>query len=104
MRIKKTRAPQSNGCAEPWSAPYVARVLEGKLGCLFEEATLLLAASFGLFLQNNLGFRAEEMLGCILGSIHNLYFINHLVMKMRQAIIDDNFSEFKESFLKGYGN
>ena len=49
-------------------------------------------------------FRAEEMLGCILGSIHNLYFINHLVVKMRQAIIDGNFTEFKESFLKGYGN
>jgi len=47
-------------------------------------------------------FRAGEMLGCILGSIHNEYFINHLVMNMRQAILDDRFEEYRDEFLKKY--
>ncbi len=47
-------------------------------------------------------FRAKEMLGATLASIHNLYFITHLVDQMRVAILDDSFSEFKESFLANY--
>jgi queuine tRNA-ribosyltransferase len=47
-------------------------------------------------------FRAKEMLGATLASIHNEYFINKLVADMRQAILDDRFSEFKEMFLKKY--
>ncbi|OGI71844.1 hypothetical protein A3J61_01850 [Candidatus Nomurabacteria bacterium RIFCSPHIGHO2_02_FULL_38_15] len=47
-------------------------------------------------------FRAKEMLGATLATIHNLYFITHLVSQMRQSILDDNFEEFKEEFLKGY--
>lgn len=49
-------------------------------------------------------FRAKEMLGPTLGSIHNLYFIVNLVKKIRQSILDGNFTEFKESFLKKYKN
>ena len=47
-------------------------------------------------------FRAKEMLGATLASIHNVYFITNLVKKMRQAIIDGNFEEYKKEFLKGY--
>jgi queuine tRNA-ribosyltransferase len=47
-------------------------------------------------------FRAKEMLGGTLASIHNVYFINKLVADMRQSIIDNNFFEFKEKFLKNY--
>ncbi|MDB5254129.1 MAG: queuine tRNA-ribosyltransferase queuine tRNA-ribosyltransferase [Parcubacteria group bacterium] len=47
-------------------------------------------------------YRSHEMLASTLGSIHNLYFIINLVKKMRQAILDGNFKEFKESFLKQY--
>jgi queuine tRNA-ribosyltransferase len=47
-------------------------------------------------------YRAHEMLGGTLGSIHNLYFIINLVKKMRQAIIDGQFIELKESFLAKY--
>ncbi|MDP4031305.1 MAG: tRNA guanosine(34) transglycosylase Tgt, partial [Pseudorhodobacter sp.] len=39
-------------------------------------------------------FRAKEMLGATLASIHNVYFINKLVADMRQAILDDKFFEF----------
>lgn len=47
-------------------------------------------------------YRSKEMLAATLGSIHNLYFIINLVKRMRQAIIDGNFSEFKTEFLSGY--
>ncbi|MEK9182307.1 MAG: tRNA guanosine(34) transglycosylase Tgt [Patescibacteria group bacterium] len=47
-------------------------------------------------------FRGKEILANTLASIHNLYFIVNLVKKIRQSILDDNFSEFKESFLKKY--
>ena len=47
-------------------------------------------------------FRAKEMLGATLASIHNVYFINNLVGQMRQAILDDKFFEFKNEFLKNY--
>ena len=47
-------------------------------------------------------FRAKEMLGATLASIHNTYFITNLVSRMRQAILDNNFLEFKKEFLKNY--
>ncbi len=47
-------------------------------------------------------FRAKEMLGGTLATIHNLYFIIHLVETMRVAIESEKFGEFKESFLKRY--
>ncbi len=47
-------------------------------------------------------FRAKEMLAGTLASIHNLYFITHLVDKIRQSILDESFFEFKEEFLKRY--
>jgi len=49
-------------------------------------------------------FRAHEMLAGTLASIHNLYFIIKLVDDIRQSILDERFSEFKEGFLKGYYN
>lgn len=47
-------------------------------------------------------FRADEMLGGILCSIHNLYFIVNLVARMREEILKGTFKEYKESFLKNY--
>jgi queuine tRNA-ribosyltransferase len=47
-------------------------------------------------------YRSKEMLAGTLGSIHNVYFINKLVVDMRSAILNDTFFEFKEQFLKGY--
>jgi len=47
-------------------------------------------------------FRAKEMLGGTLASIHNVYFINKLVADMRQSILSETFFEFKEKFLKDY--
>ena len=47
-------------------------------------------------------YRAHEMLGGTLGSIHNLYFIINLVKRMRESILNDTFLEFKKEFLKKY--
>lgn len=47
-------------------------------------------------------FHGKEMLAGTLASIHNLYFIVNLVKKIRQAILDDKFFEFKGEFLKNY--
>ncbi len=47
-------------------------------------------------------FRAKEMLAGTLASVHNLYFINHLVAQMRQTLIDGTFTEFRDAFLAQY--
>ncbi|MDE2031326.1 MAG: tRNA-guanine transglycosylase [Patescibacteria group bacterium] len=47
-------------------------------------------------------FRAKEMEAATLASIHNVYFITHLVDQMREAILNDKFFEFKKEFLKNY--
>jgi len=47
-------------------------------------------------------YRAHEMLGGTLGSMHNLYFIINLVKRMRQSILEGNFQEFKKDFLSKY--
>jgi queuine tRNA-ribosyltransferase len=47
-------------------------------------------------------FRAKEMLGATLATVHNVYFINRLVQDMRQSILEDRFIEFKNTFLKDY--
>jgi queuine tRNA-ribosyltransferase len=49
-------------------------------------------------------FHSNEMLGAILLSQHNLYFLISTVEKIRQAILDDTYLEFKKEFLtKFYG-
>jgi queuine tRNA-ribosyltransferase len=47
-------------------------------------------------------FRAGEIFGLTLASIHNLHFIVNLVKEIRVSILDGRFAEFKEDFLKTY--
>jgi queuine tRNA-ribosyltransferase len=47
-------------------------------------------------------FRAKEMFAATLGSIHNLHFIVKLVEDIRQSILDEKFTSFKEEFLGRY--
>lgn len=47
-------------------------------------------------------FRAKEMLAATLASIHNLYFIINMVDKMREAILNDSFFEYKKKFIDKY--
>jgi queuine tRNA-ribosyltransferase len=45
-------------------------------------------------------FMAEEMLGPWLATYHNLYFLNSLVVKMRDAIDEGRFVKYREEFLE----
>ena len=47
-------------------------------------------------------FKAEETFALRLLSIHNLYFLLDFSRKMRQAILNDTFVEFKSEFLSKY--
>ncbi|HEV7449381.1 MAG TPA: tRNA guanosine(34) transglycosylase Tgt [Candidatus Paceibacterota bacterium] len=47
-------------------------------------------------------FRTKEMLGLILASQHNIYFLTNLTKKIRESILNGNFNEFRDTFLAQY--
>jgi queuine tRNA-ribosyltransferase len=47
-------------------------------------------------------FRAHEMLGPIIASMHNLYFICTLVKEIRASIVEDRFDTFRAEWLRQY--
>ena len=47
-------------------------------------------------------FATKEMLGGILASMHNIYFLTNVVKNIRQSILDGTFEEFKNDFLNKY--
>jgi queuine tRNA-ribosyltransferase len=47
-------------------------------------------------------FRANEMLAYTLASIHNEYFVVHLVDTIRESIIDGTFLKYKATYLENY--
>ncbi|MBP2652880.1 MAG: Queuine tRNA-ribosyltransferase [Firmicutes bacterium] len=47
-------------------------------------------------------FKAEEIFGLRLATIHNLYFLLSFMKKMRQAILEDNFLAFRDEFWAGW--
>jgi queuine tRNA-ribosyltransferase len=47
-------------------------------------------------------FRTHEMLGPILASMHNIFFLTNLVAKIRQSLLDGNFHQFRDTFLAQY--
>ncbi len=47
-------------------------------------------------------FRAKEMLGPRLASIHNLRFIYRLMSEMRESIVEGRFQQFREEFWNSY--
>ncbi|MDD2752279.1 MAG: tRNA guanosine(34) transglycosylase Tgt [Candidatus Omnitrophica bacterium] len=49
-------------------------------------------------------FNAEETLGLMLLSYHNLYFFLKLMRDIRQAIKENQFNEFKKEFLDNYAH
>jgi queuine tRNA-ribosyltransferase len=49
-------------------------------------------------------FKADEMLAATLAAQHNLYFIIHLVERMRKEIISGDFNKFKKEWLEKYNN
>ena len=49
-------------------------------------------------------FKAGEMLGPMLASEHNLYFLNRLVIDIRESIKAGVFPEFRKNFLDRYNS
>lgn len=47
-------------------------------------------------------FRAKEMLGPMLASVHNLYFLIELTKRIRRSMLDGTYEEFKAGFLASY--
>lgn len=47
-------------------------------------------------------FKAREMLGSMLLSEANVYFLANLTKQIRQSILDDRYQEFKTEFLNNY--
>ncbi len=47
-------------------------------------------------------YKSKEILSSILLTIHNLYFLHNLINEARNAIIENNFSNFREEFKKSY--
>ena len=48
-------------------------------------------------------YTANEILGTILGAIHNVRFYERLMSDMRAAIVAGKFSDWKRAFYEGYG-
>jgi len=47
-------------------------------------------------------YKSKEILSSILLTIHNLHFLHNLINEARNAIIENNFSNFREEFKKSY--
>lgn len=47
-------------------------------------------------------FQTKEMLGMILASQHNIYFLANLCERIRQSILDGQFEQFRGAFLSTY--
>jgi queuine tRNA-ribosyltransferase len=47
-------------------------------------------------------FRSDELLALRLATIHNLRFISSLMQKIRAAILDGTFNQFRQDFLSNY--
>lgn len=47
-------------------------------------------------------FKAKEITAAVLTTVHNLYFIQNLILSIRNAIRKSEFSAFKRSFLASY--
>ncbi|MFM2309114.1 MAG: hypothetical protein RLY87_1235, partial [Chloroflexota bacterium] len=46
-------------------------------------------------------FRAKELLGIRLVSLHNVAFLLHLMREVRQSIIEGTFAQLRASWLDG---
>lgn len=49
-------------------------------------------------------FATKEILGPILASMHNMYFLTHLVAQIRESILNGNFYAFRDTFLASYAH
>lgn len=48
-------------------------------------------------------FMVKEMLGARLNTIHNLWYFSELMRRIREALVEGTFPEFRESFYRNHG-
>ena len=70
-------------------------------GPVDEECDCYACANYSAAYVHHL-FRAREILGLRLASLHNLRFVLRLMERMRQAILEDRFDRFRCEFLARY--
>ena len=78
------------------NAPYISDPLPIEEGC-----TCPACSNFSRSYLRHL-VKAEEILGLRLISLHNLHFYLSLMRRMRGAILDGSFAEFRREFVAGY--
>ena len=71
------------------------------LGPISTECSCYACQKFTRAYLNHL-FKADEMLGAILASIHNEYFVVSTVAAIRRSIVDKTFAAYKIAFLNRY--
>ena len=49
-------------------------------------------------------FKEQEILSSILASYHNLYFLNNMILEIRDAINNNSFTEYKKMFLERFNH
>ncbi|HMA69592.1 MAG TPA: tRNA guanosine(34) transglycosylase Tgt, partial [Candidatus Mcinerneyibacterium sp.] len=49
-------------------------------------------------------YKSREILALRLNTYHNLYFYLNLMKRMRRAILENRFEEFKNNFVENYKN
>ena len=49
-------------------------------------------------------FKEQEILSSILASYHNLYFLNNMILEIRDAINNNRFTEYKKMFLERFNH
>jgi queuine tRNA-ribosyltransferase len=70
-------------------------------GPIEEGCTCPACATFSRAYLRHL-IKAEEILGLRLVTLHNLHFYLTLMRKIRSAILDGSFAEFRREFVAGY--
>jgi len=75
--------------------------LDPSCGCVVCLPNMVTGARFTRAYIHHL-FRTHEMLAPMLVSQHNIYFLAHLASQIREAILDDNFEQFRDDFLALY--
>jgi len=78
------------------NAPYIS-----DYAALDEECSCYACSNFSRAYLRHL-FNCDEILGLRLVSLHNVHFYQELMRRIREAISEDRFSEFKKKFLGSY--
>jgi len=86
----------ASGTVNLKNAPFTRDPLPIEEGCSCPACTTFSRA----YLRHLI--KAEEILGLRLITLHNLHFYITLMKKIRGAILDGSFSDFRKDFVSGY--